>query len=88
MTPVDFPQATVVIAKDQPEYQPLPAHVSSHGVVTSCWELTVDELSELLKTKRIWLQQLTFGAPLQPQLPSVEMPVEFTSPRFEPQPPR
>lgn len=83
MTPVDFPQSNAVLAKDQPEYLPLPVHVSTHGVVTSCWEFTVDELSELLKTKRIWLQQLTFNAPLQPQRPSVEMPVEFTSPRFD-----
>jgi hypothetical protein len=77
MTPVPFPQQTAVFAKDQPEYQPLPAHVSVHGVVTSCWELSDAELKELIETKRIWLQQLTFGQPLQPQLPSVEIPLEL-----------
>lgn len=75
--PVAFPQQTVVFAKDQPEYQPLPAHVSPHGVVTSCWELTDAELAKLRKTKRLWLQALTFGDALQPQRPSVEIPLEL-----------
>ena len=77
MTPVSFPGMTTVFAKDQPEYQALPAHVSVRGVVTSCWEFTDAELAELLNTKCLWLQQLTFGAPLQPQLPSVEIPLEL-----------
>jgi hypothetical protein len=66
MKPVSFPQATVVYAKDQPEYVPLPAHVSIHGVVTSCWELSNEELAEIILTRRIWLQAMTFGAALQP----------------------
>jgi hypothetical protein len=74
MKPVAFPQATVVFAKDQPEYTPLPAHVSRQGVVTSCWALTELELQALLQTKCIWISQLTFGDPLQPQLPSVDKP--------------
>lgn len=77
MKPVPFPQATVTFAKDQPEYTPLPAHVSAQGVVTSCWELTNEELTRLLETKRIWISQLTFGDPLQPQLPSVEIPPDL-----------
>jgi hypothetical protein len=77
MTPVSFPQQTTVFAKDQPEYLALPAHVSVDGVVTSCWELTDAEILTLVETKQLWLQQLTFGAPLQPQLPSVEIPLEL-----------
>lgn len=74
---IEFPEQTVVIAKDQPEYEPLPAHVHVHdraGRITCCWELTDDELAELLMTKRIWHTVMTFGQPLQPQLLSVEKP--------------
>lgn len=77
MKPIKFAQQTHVIARDQPEYLPLPAHVSHTGIVTSCWEFTDDEILLLRTTKRIWLQQYTFGQMLQPQLPSVEVPVEL-----------
>jgi len=77
MKPVEFAQQTLIIAKNQPEYLPLPAHVSVEGIVTSCWEFTDDEILELITTKRIWLQQYTFGQALQPQRPSVEVPVEL-----------
>lgn len=75
MKPVEFPEQTVVIAKDQPEYLPLPAHISADGVVTSCWQLEPLEL-ELLAANggKLWLSQMTFGAQLQPQLPSVVQP--------------
>jgi hypothetical protein len=65
---VEFPEQTVVIAKDQPEYLPLPAHVDAGGVVTCCWQLTEDELEQVLVTGRIWHQIHTHGKPLQPQL--------------------
>lgn len=77
MTPASFPEQTVIFAKDQPQYLALPAHVSAHGVVTTCWEFSVEELCVLLKTKRIWLQTLTYGQALQPQRPSVEIPIEL-----------
>lgn len=73
---IEFPEQTVVVAKDQPEYEPLPAHQfgDREGRITCCWELTDDELAELLKTKRIWHTVMTFGGPLQPQLLTVEKP--------------
>lgn len=67
MSPVQFPQANAVIAKDQPEYLPLPSHASpNRKVITSCWELTDDELETVLMTRRIFVSQLTFAQPLQP----------------------
>lgn len=76
MTPIQFPQITTIFAKDQPEYQPLPAHVSADGIVTSCWELSDAEIETLSQTKRIWLQSLTFGGSLQPLLPLIDSPFE------------
>ena len=76
MTPVEFEQSNITYAKDQPEYQPLPAHVdSSHQIATTCWEFTDEEIELLRTTKRIWLQQYIFGQALQPQLPAVECPL-------------
>jgi hypothetical protein len=75
MTPVEFEEQTTIFAKDQPEYQPLPAHVSADGVVTSCWQLEPLEIELLVASGgKLWLSQMTFGAPLQPQLPSVVQP--------------
>lgn len=62
-----FPEVTVVIAKDQPEYQPLPAHFDS-GVVTCCWKLSLRERLRIFFTGKVWHQVMTFGNPLQPQL--------------------
>lgn len=59
----------VVIAKDQPEYIPLPAVVlaKAHGTpVMTRWRLT-DEERELIKFGHdVVLTQMTFGGPLQP----------------------
>jgi hypothetical protein len=78
MTPVEFPEQTVVIAKDQPQYLPLPAHVYAGDQdrrVTFCWKLTPDELVELNRTGLLWHTVMTFGDPLQPQMLSVDKPV-------------
>ena len=74
MIPVNFPQVTVVFAKDQPEYQPLPAHDNGR-VVTTCWRLTWHERFTVLFRGNLWLQQMNFGQPLQPQRPDVRCPL-------------
>ncbi len=75
MTLVEFPEQTVIFAKNQPEYLPLPAHVDNLGTVTCCWELSDDEIAQLIETRKIWHQILTFGKPLQPQLLLTECPL-------------
>ncbi len=75
MTPTDFPERNLIIAEHQPEYIPIPAHVSRDGTATFCWELSDEELEILLKTKKLWHQVLTFNSPLQPQMLMVEKPV-------------
>ena len=75
MTPVSFPEVNTTFAKDQPQYQPLHAHKDLVGIVTTCWKLTLRERLRVLWTGRVWLQQMTFNAPLQPQLPHTEKPL-------------
>jgi hypothetical protein len=73
MKPVEFPEQNAVLAKDQPEYLPLP--VCRRGDRTiSCWKLTFRERVRLLFTGRLWLVQLNFEQALQPQLPLIESP--------------
>lgn len=73
MTPIEFPEQTMVWAKDQPPYLPLPAFVNERETI-SLWSLTWAERFRLLWTGRLWLRQMNFGAPLQPQAPTTESP--------------
>lgn len=71
---IDFPKAFIVIAKDQPEYMPMFAHVDKDSVVTCCWKLTFRERLSLLFNGKLWHRILTFGDALQPQMLSVYQP--------------
>lgn len=56
---------SVVFARDQKEYHPLPANTNGTYVETK-WELTDDERYEIFVNGQIWLTIKTFGQPLQP----------------------
>lgn len=58
----------LVFAKDQPEYNPLPAlrRQSVRGEVLTTWELTAEELCALMDGGRVVLHVWTFNNPLQP----------------------
>ncbi len=74
---VNFPEQTVVIAENQPEYLPLPAYRWSddpQGRIACCWQLTWAERFKLLWSGLIWHQVLPFNKPLQPQLLSTDRP--------------
>lgn len=73
MKPIEFPEQTMVWAKDQPPYQPLPAYVNETETI-SCWRLTWRERLRVLVGGRLWLRQMNFGSALQPQCPSIESP--------------
>mgnify|MGYP003496589326 CR=1 FL=1 len=68
MKPTEFKGSNIVFGANQPEYQPLPALAlrDQEGTIITCWELTEEELQEVIATKKIYLQQLTFNRPLQP----------------------
>lgn len=59
----------VTFAKDQPEYQPLPAAIvmreEGKAVVTR-WQFTDEERAAIASGADLYLELLTFGGPLQP----------------------
>lgn len=68
-----------VIAKDQPQYIPLPAVAiqTPEGIaVVTRWRPTDEERAQLAAGADIWLSSLTFGGPLQPVRLTIECPVE------------
>lgn len=74
---VEFPEQTIVVAKDQPQYNSLPAHRVANdprGTLICCWKVPWWERLAILITGRIWHQVLTFNEPLQPQLLLAEKP--------------
>lgn len=75
MLPIEFEGQNVIYGKDQKEYLPLPAYVSNDGIATSCWEFTDEEIETLVKTKRMYISQMTFNQPLMPVLPQVQWEV-------------
>ena len=68
MKPKKFKEVNIEFAKDQPEYETLPAFRSSepNGEVITCWNLTFGERLRILFKGEIWLSLLTFNKPLTP----------------------
>lgn len=74
---IDFPGRNVIIAKDQKQYQPLPAYrvpSDSYGRVVCCWKLSLRERLRLLWSGELWHTIMTFNQLLQPQLMETERP--------------
>jgi hypothetical protein len=79
MLPVKFSEANETLAKDQPQYTPLPVHVGSKEdgfPMTACFELTDEEVAEIIATRKLWYTQTTFGHPFQPVRLSTHNPFE------------
>jgi len=66
MKAVEFKEQNIVFAKDQKEYESLPAHAQNTGMITSCFELTEEELKEIQKNQTLFITRLTFKGPVQP----------------------
>jgi hypothetical protein len=56
----------VMYAKNQPQYDPLPARLFPDGCVLTEWQPTAEELARILDGKPIRLWCWTFNRPLQP----------------------
>ncbi|PKP11977.1 MAG: hypothetical protein CVU09_00315 [Bacteroidetes bacterium HGW-Bacteroidetes-4] len=78
MKAIEFPQVNVRIAENQPEYETLPALVSSEpeGRITTCFQLSDEELKEIALTGKLWHLQLAFHQPMQPIALSTQIPFE------------
>ncbi len=79
MTPVTFKGSNIVFGENQPEYQPLPAckFKDQQGTVVTCWELSKEEIEEVLNSGKIYLSQLTFNQALQPVILNVSNPIIY-----------
>jgi hypothetical protein len=86
MIPVDFPQRNLMLAEDQPEYQTLPVFVDQRTVstdegiqkipwsMTCCYELSDEEIAEIVAKRRLFYRQMLFGAQFQPIFISTKDP--------------
>lgn len=76
MIPVQFPQANTLLAMGQDEYEPLPIHLTrdAEGRATFAMRLSPVEIEEIVRTKTLWIQQLTFGRGFQPIALSTRQP--------------
>lgn len=77
MKTILFPEQTVVIAKDQPEYLQIPAYKYQNdlqGRTVFCWKPNLKERLQILFGAVIWHHVLTFNQRLQPQLLTLDKP--------------
>lgn len=68
MIPVPFPESNWALAASQEEYEPLPIYRFNgpEGRVAFCCRLSDAEIDEIVATRTLWVQQLTFGHRFQP----------------------
>lgn len=64
MRPIEFKEQTMVWAKDQPGFKPLPAYTDARETI-SLWRLSWLERFVLLCTGRLWHRQSNHGQKLQ-----------------------
>jgi len=86
MKPVEFKHQNVVFAKDQKEYQPLPALKlnTTEGEVISCWRMSFKERMKVLFTGKVWISLMSFNKPLTPSYMSVNRKDVFSIPEDQP----
>lgn len=78
MTPIliqDYPvhARSVTYAKDQPQYNQLPAVRYPDGCVVTRWQLNWKERLSILFGSGIFISKLTFNQPLQPMKVGVSL---------------
>lgn len=76
MKSIEFKGQNVVFGKGQEEYADLPSFAQENGIVTNCFELTSEEIQEVVKNEIINITVLNFGRPPQP------MAVRFFKPQL------
>ena len=86
MQPIDFPQSNLKLAESQPEYQTIPVFVDKRTAqtekgpveyahsMTCCYELTDEEIAEVIANKKIFYRQMLFGNQFQPIFLSTKDP--------------
>lgn len=75
---IEFPEQTTIIAKNQPQYLPMPAWINvnrSDTPTVCCWKLSIRERLKVLISGKLWHTILTFRQPMQPQRLEVDKPL-------------
>ena len=68
--------AEIIIAKDQDEYENLPAIVLENGKAILCrFVFSEEEKQQIAETGNLYLTIWTFGKPMQPILPQTDKPI-------------
>lgn len=90
MQPIDFPQRNSMLAEHQPEYQTVPVHIAKKPIdfrdgnhqftqeipwsMTAVYELSDEEITEIIANKKIFYRQMLFGLSFQPMFLSTKDP--------------
>jgi len=84
MRPIKFTECNTEFAKDQPEYNTLPAFKTgtAEGEVVTCWKLSFKERLRVLFFGCIWLNLMTFNQPLTPSFMTTDKYDIFYKPKF------
>ena len=74
-----YQMTEIVYAKDQPEYNPLPAVVieTQGRPILTRWEFTDEERARIAAGESLYLWVYTFGQPLQPIAPEIKTAQEI-----------
>lgn len=83
MKPIKFKECNIEFAKNQPEYNNLPAFKdnSALGKVITCWELSFKERLRVLFFGKVWLDLMTFNRPLIPSFMTTNKHDLFDKPK-------
>lgn len=79
MNPIKFPEHNAIFGEGQPQYEPLPVHITPEGQVISCWQLSEEDKARIAETGQIWLSHITFNRPLQPVFMTTDRSDLFTT---------
>lgn len=82
MKPIEFPEQNIIATSDDENVKPLPVCISPDGFQSiSCWEVTDEDIERIKQTKRIYLSQMNYGAPLYPVFITSNKSDLFTNPQ-------
>lgn len=78
MKSIDFPEAIVALAKDQPEYNTLYCFVGNvpERPMICKFELTDEDIADIVKNRALYYSQYTFGMQYQPMAIMTKNPFE------------
>lgn len=67
MKSITFPEATNTIAENQDEFNTVHSQWQPDDQsINLCFELSNEEIQQIIKTKKIWYKQITGGQPMRP----------------------